>query len=56
MNYEEIINKLGDIITELDARNNSHNCVIPHLLNKSWDEICKDGCELFEKLQMKEEN
>ena len=56
MNYNEIINELGYIITELDSRNSCCHCVIQHLLSKGWDELCKEGCELFEKLQMKEED
>lgn len=51
MNEEEIIDKLFKILTELDARNCSGNCVVEGLTGKSWVELCNEGINLFEQLK-----
>ena len=48
---QDIINKLFDILLELDARENSNNCIIPELSDKGWDELCIEGIKLFEQLK-----
>ena len=47
---DTIINKLFDIVTELDARNIGGNCVIPELGGVGWTELCEMGIELFDNL------
>ena len=48
----KMIEKLFIILTELDARENSFNCVISELIGKSWDELCNDAIILFENLKI----
>lgn len=43
----KIIDQLFDIVTELDARNISANCVIPELTGIGWTELCEKGIELL---------
>jgi hypothetical protein len=45
------IDQLLEIVTELDARNCSNNCVIPELIGKSWSELCDDAIELLEQIK-----
>lgn len=49
-NSTEIIEKLFEILTELDARNTSANEVIPNLQGVSWKTLCNRGQELFKEL------
>lgn len=48
----KMIEKLFIILTELDSRENSFNCVISELIGKSWDELCNDAIILFENLKI----
>lgn len=48
----KIIEKLFRILTELDARESSCNCVVSELISKSWIELCDDAIELFEQLKI----
>ena len=48
---DQIINKLFDIVTELDARNIGANCVIPELTGVGWTELCEMGIKLFEQIK-----
>jgi hypothetical protein len=48
---EVILDKLYNIVVELDARETSNNCVVDNLQQFSWDELCDKGIELFEKLK-----
>lgn len=47
---QKIIDMLSDIITELDARNSSGNCVVAELQGKSWNDLCVEGMKLFQQL------
>lgn len=47
----KIIENLFRILTELDARESSCNCVISELINKNWGELCDDAIELLEQLK-----
>ena len=40
VDFEEILNKICTIITELDARERSSNCVITELQTASWNKLC----------------
>ena len=51
MDYSKVIERLGLILLELDARDSSCNCVVSELLGKSWLELCDEGIELFKKLK-----
>ena len=51
MRTEDIISKLFDILTELDARASYNKCVVDDLLNKSWAELCTEGIRLFEEIE-----
>ena len=51
MNTEEIIDKIYDIIIELDAREHTNNCVAACLLDKSWTELCEKAIELLEQIK-----
>lgn len=51
MTEQEIINELFNIIIELDARNQSNNCINQDYDNKSWKELCETGSELFNNLK-----
>lgn len=48
----EIIEKLFRILTELDARESSCNCVISELIGASWVKLCDDAIELLEQLKL----
>ena len=54
MDIDNVLDKLFNIIEELDARNCSNNSVIPELGGRGWNELCKDGIELFEQIGGKE--
>lgn len=49
------IQQLAEIITELDARESSGNCIYRHLQVKGWVELCDEGIDLFEKLKKPDE-
>ena len=51
MDDVEIIEKLMDIIVELDARECSNNSVIMELSGTGWTKLCEDGIKLFERLK-----
>lgn len=44
---QKIINELFAIVTEFNVRNTSYNKTI----NKTWDELCDMGIDLFQKLK-----
>jgi len=48
---EVILDKLYNIVVELEARETSNNCIIDNLQQFGWDELCDKGIELFEKLK-----
>ena len=50
-NSTEIIEKLFEILTELDARNTSANEVVPNLQGVSWGKLCHQGQDLFRQLE-----
>lgn len=45
------MDQLLKIITELDARNCSCNCVVPELIGKSWSDLCEDAIKLLEQIK-----
>lgn len=45
------INTLCSIVTELDAREFSNNCVVPELQPLSWNELCDRGIALLQELK-----
>lgn len=55
MDIDKIIDKLFNIVTELDARNLTHNCVISEFNGTSWDDLCDKGINLLKKLKENEE-
>lgn len=44
---QKIINELFAIVTEFNVRNTSYNKTV----NKTWDELCDMGIDLFQKLK-----
>ena len=48
---EDKIEQLFDILTELDARYQSNNCVIDNLINIDWDNLCDKGIILLQTLK-----
>ena len=51
MDAEKIIEQWFHILTELDARERSNNCVISCLQSFSWNELCGMATKLFEQLK-----
>lgn len=51
MSDQKILDEISIIITELDSRDCSNNCCVESLMDKSWDELCDRGSELFQKLK-----
>ena len=49
--YEDCINELFEIVTELDARNISSNSVHEKFHGVGWVELCDKGIKLFEQLK-----
>lgn len=49
---EVILDKLYNIVVELDARETSNNCVVDNLQQFGWNELCDDGIKLFKKLKI----
>ena len=45
------INTLFRIVSELDAREFSNNCVVPELQALSWNELCDRGIELLQEIK-----
>ena len=45
--FDKIINELFAIVTEFNVRNTSYNKTV----NKTWDELCDIGMDLFQKLK-----
>lgn len=46
-----IIDTLYNVLTELDARECSNNCVVEDLIAVSWNDLCDKGIELFQRLK-----
>lgn len=46
MENEEIIKELFTLLTELDARECSCNCIISSLEDVGWNDICDKGIDL----------
>ena len=46
-----MIDDLYDIAVELDAREASNNCVVDHLQQFGWNELCDKGIEILENLK-----
>jgi hypothetical protein len=44
---QKIINELFAVVTEFNVRNTSYNKTV----NKTWDELCDMGIDLFQKLK-----
>ena len=40
---KDIIDMMYDIVTKLEAREISNNCVSVELLDKSWTQLCEDA-------------
>ena len=51
MSNQKILDEINLIIIELYARDCSNNCCVDFLMDKSWDELCDRGRELFQKLK-----
>ena len=49
--YEDYINELFEIATELDARNIGANSVIERFHGVGWTELCEKGIELLWKIK-----
>ena len=47
----EIIEKLYTLVTELDARESSFNCVTDSLIGISWNRLCDMGIDLLVQLK-----
>lgn len=45
------INALFRVVSELDAREFSNNCVVPELQALSWNEVCDQGIALLQELK-----
>ena len=45
------INTLFRIVSELDAREFSNNCVVSELQALSWNEVCDQGIALLQELK-----
>lgn len=50
MTFDEIITQLSKIITELDARETSFNCIYAELTEYEWDELCDRAIDLIKQL------
>lgn len=48
----KIIEELFRILTELDARESSGNCVIPELTGVGWVGLCDNAIRLLEQLKV----
>ena len=48
---QSIIDTLYNVLTELDARECSNNCVVEDLIEVSWNDLCDKGIELFHRLK-----
>lgn len=48
---EVTLDKLYNIVVELDARETSNNCVVDNLQQFGWNELCDKGIEILEKLK-----
>lgn len=51
MDTQMIIDKVYDIIIELDARECTNNCVAVGFLTKSWTELCEEAIRLLEQIK-----
>ena len=51
MSEQKILDEINLIIMELFARDCSNNCLVDSLIDKSWDELCDMGSEMFQKLK-----
>ena len=48
MSEQKILDEINLIIMELYARDCSNNCLVDSLIDKSWDELCDMGSEMFQ--------
>ena len=48
---DSCIERLFSILTELDARNRSGNCVIKEFNGAGWIDLCDDGIELLKTIR-----
>lgn len=48
---EDIIDKIYNIVLELDARESGGNLLSTGLQDKSWTEICDEAIELLEQIK-----
>ena len=48
---ENIIDRLFSVITELDARQSSNNCVSIDYLFMDWSDLCKEAIDLLEQIK-----
>lgn len=46
----KVLEDIEDILLELNAREESNNCVVNGFSNLSWIELCNKGVELFQEL------
>ena len=48
---EDVIDKVYNIVLELDARESGGNCVFTGLQDKSWTELCEIAISLLEQIK-----
>lgn len=51
MDNQMIIDKIYDIIIELDARESGGNLLFTGLQDKSWTELCEEAIRLLEQIK-----
>lgn len=51
MDIDKNIEQLFSILTELDARNQSNNCVVSGLTGVNWDDLCDEGITLLKSIK-----
>lgn len=51
MDNQMIIDKIYDIIIELDARESGGNLLFIGLQDKSWTELCEEAIRLLEQIK-----
>lgn len=46
-----LIKELEQILTELDARENTNNCIYGKFYGISWDQLCGEGIAILEEMR-----
>ena len=52
--YEEAIETLSKIITELETRELTNNCIVEEFIGIGWNDLCDKGIKMFEYLKQDE--